>query len=94
MKKIIIACGSGIATSTVATAKLKDELTKRGLIDQVSFTQTSLAELPSIVSDQDVIVTTAQGGDGFNIPVVSGLPLITGFGVDKTVDEVIAILGL
>lgn len=94
MKTIIVACGSGITTSTVATSKLKAGLEAKGLLDQVKFIQTSLAELPSIASNQDVIVTTAQGGEGYGIPVVSGLSLLTGMGAQATIDNVIEILGL
>ena len=55
----------------------------------IQFVQTSLSELPSLVEGATVIVTTAQGGDGFGVPVVSGLVLITGLGVDKVIDEII-----
>ena len=55
----------------------------------IQFVQTSLSELPSLVEGATVIVTTAQGGDGFGVPVVSGLGLITGLGVDKVIDEII-----
>ena len=89
MKKIIVACGSGIATSTVALSKIQTGLESKGKLKDIQFVQTSLSELPSLVEGATVIVTTAQGGDGFGIPVVSGLGLITGLGVDKVIDEII-----
>ena len=94
MKRIIVACGAGIATSTVALKKLQEGMEARGKADAVKFTQTSLAELPSTVSGHDLIVTTAQGGSGYGIPVISGLGLITGMGVDKIIDDVIQTLEL
>lgn len=94
MKKIIVACGAGIATSTVALRKLKEGMESRGKADSVTFTQTSLAELPSTVSGHDLIVTTAQGGNGYGVPVISGLGLITGIGVEKVIDDVIKTLEL
>lgn len=94
MKKIIVACGSGVATSTVALQKLKTGLEKRGKLDKVSFSQTSLTELPSLVEGHDLIVTTAQGGTNLGLPVVSGLGLITGMGVEKVIDEVVEILDI
>ncbi|MGE7366558.1 PTS sugar transporter subunit IIB [Desemzia incerta] len=94
MKKIIVACGAGIATSTVALRKLQDGMEARGKANEVKFTQTSLAELPSTVSGHDLIVTTAQGGSGYGLPVISGLGLITGIGVDKVIDDVIKTLEL
>ena len=92
MKKIIVACGAGIATSTVALQKLKAGLEERGKLDKVSFTQCSIAELPSVSSGHDLIVTTAQGGTGLGIPVIFGLPFITGIGIDKVIDEVVKAL--
>ncbi|MGX7059747.1 PTS sugar transporter subunit IIB [Vagococcus humatus] len=89
MKKIIVACGSGIATSTVALTKIKTGLESRGKLEDIQFVQTSLSELPTLVEGASVIVTTAQGGDGFGVPVVSGLGLITGIGVDKVIDDII-----
>lgn len=89
MKKIIVACGSGIATSTVALSKIQTGLECKGKLKDIQFVQTSLSELPSLVEGATVIVTTAQGGDGFGVPVVSGLGLITGLGVDKVIDEII-----
>ncbi|WAA09365.1 PTS sugar transporter subunit IIB [Fervidibacillus albus] len=94
MKKIIVACGSGIATSTVALQKLKEGLEERGKLDQVSFTQCSIPELASAAEGHDVIVTTAQGGEELSIPVINGMPLITGINAEQVVDEVIEILGL
>ena len=88
MKKIIVACGSGIATSTVALSKIQTGLESKGKLKDIQFVQTSLSELPSLVEGATVIVTTAQGGDGFGVPVVSGLGLITGLGVDKVIDEI------
>ena len=89
MKKIIVACGSGIATSTVALSKIQTGLESKGKLKDIQFVQTSLSELPSLVEGATVIVTTGQGGDGFGVPVVSGLGLITGLGVDKVIDEII-----
>ena len=89
MNKIIVACGSGIATSTVALSKIQTGLESKGKLKDIQFVQTSLSELPSLVEGATVIVTTAQGGDGFGVPVVSGLGLITGLGVDKVIDEII-----
>ena len=94
MKKIIVACGSGIATSTVALSKIQTGLESKGKLKDIQFVQTSLSELPSLVEGATVIVTTAQGGDGFGVPVVSGLGLITGLGVDKVIDEIIEIAEL
>ena len=94
MKKIVVACGAGIATSTVAIQKLKAGFEKRGLLNKVSFTQCTVAELPGKVNGHDMVVTTAQFSQKVDIPVVSGLPFITGLGVEKLIDNIVETLGM
>ncbi len=94
MKKIIVACGAGIATSTVALQKLKVGLQNKNLLSEVSFTQCTVAELNTKAQGHDLIVTTAQYSGDVDIPVISGLPFITGMGADKLIDEIVEILGL
>lgn len=94
MKKIIVSCGAGIATSTVAIQKLKSEFEKRGLLNQVSFTQCTVAELSGKIEGHDMIITTAQFTQKVDIPVLSGLPFITGLGVDKLMSNIIEKLGM
>lgn len=94
MKKILVACGAGIATSTVALSKLKDILKERGLINEVKFGQTTVAEIPAMASDFDLIVTTTNFSRNVGIPIVNGLCFITNMGIDRTVDEIVNKLNL
>ncbi|HWJ80212.1 MAG TPA: PTS sugar transporter subunit IIB [Niallia sp.] len=94
MKKILIACGAGIATSTVALNKLQDALQERGLLNQVTLHQTTVAELASKANEYDLIVTTTNFTKELDVPVVKGLSFITNVGKEKTIEEVITKLGL
>ena len=94
MKKILVACGAGIATSTVALQKLKAALEERGLISKVSFSQCTISEIPGTASDYDLIVTTTNFSKDVGTPIVRGLSFITNIGVNKTIEEVIEKLGL
>lgn len=89
MKKIIVACGAGIATSTVVIQKLKTEFEKRNLASEVSLTQCTVSELITKHKGYDMIITTAQFTKDVDIPVISGLPFITNIGVDKLIEEII-----
>lgn len=93
MKKIIVACGAGIATSTVAIQKLKAGFEKKGILSNIQFTQCTVAELTAKCKGHDLIVTTAQFTQDVDIPVISGLPFITGIGTDKLIDEIAEKLG-
>lgn len=94
MVKILVACGTGICTSTMAADKLKKELEKRGKDSGIIINQCKVAELNSKASGYDLIISTTQVSDKIEVPVVSGLPFLTGVGMDKVVDEVIEKLGL
>jgi len=94
MKKILVACGTGIATSTMAAKKLEAALEARGLGKEVSINQCKVAELPFKANEYDLIVVTSRVAQDIKVPVVQGLPFLTGVGMDKTVDEIVEKLGL
>lgn len=94
MKKIIVACGAGVATSTIAIQKIKTGLEKRGLLDKVQITQSTVIELSKQAKNFDLIVTTAMVSEDYGVPLIKGLPFITGMGVDKVMDEIVQTLGL
>lgn len=94
MKKILVACGAGVCTSTVALQKLKGKFEERGLIDQVKFGQCSIADLPVTAPNYDLVVTTSQVSEDYGVPVIFGLSFITGIGIDGTIDKIISKLGM
>lgn len=96
MKKILVACGAGVVTSTAAMNKLQEELDNRGIsTDEYTLGQSSVAEVESLSSQYDMAITTTQyDNDAIKIPVINGLPLLTNIGVDTVIDEVVKELGL
>ena len=88
MKRILVACGDGIATSTVVATKIKEVCAENGI--SVSVTQCKLLEIDSKVDDFDILVTTGRyGGDSAKIPVVSAMSLLTGIGEEETLEEIV-----
>lgn len=96
MKKILVACGAGVVTSTSAMNKLQEELTNRGISqDEYTLGQSSVAQVASLANDYDMVITTTQyDNDAVKVPVINGLPLLTNIGIDNVVDEVIKDLDL
>ena len=74
MKKIVVACGSGIATSTAVEAKVKDLLDNNGLSGQYTITKCAIGEAPSKCADADLLVATTAAPAGISCPYVSGVP--------------------
>ncbi len=88
--KIIVACGTGIATSTYVAIKIKELLKERGI--EVSTIQCRVTEVVSYAHDADLVVSTAQVPFDINIPVISGVPFLTGKGVEEVIDRIQKIL--
>lgn len=87
MKRILVACGNGIATSTVVASKIRSYMSEKGV--QVETNQTKLMEVPGKVQDYDVLVTTGQfNGQTKGVPYVKGMPLLTGIGAEQTLQEI------
>ena len=88
MKKILVACGNGIATSTVVATKMRQFLEEKG--QQVTMTQCKLMEVPGKVADYDLLVTTGQfGGDAHGVKLIKAMPLLTGIGADAVLNEIL-----
>jgi len=90
MKSILLACGSGIVTSTHAANRLSTELDKRGYKGKYQITQCRISETVAKSSDFDFCVATAQVPPDVQCPVIHGIPFLTGIGVDALMEKVIA----
>ena len=87
---IVVACGTAIATSTHVAMKLKELLEERGL--RVHTIQCRVVEVPSLAPNADLVVATAQVPFDIGIPVVDGIPFLTGIGIKEVVDKIETIL--
>lgn len=87
-KTVIVSCGTGIATSTVA-AKAIEEACKEAGIDVIT-KQCKGQEIPELLRQgADLIVTTSTMRFDPGIPVVNGLAFLTGVGKDEIVQEIL-----
>ena len=89
VKRILIVCGTGVATSTVVADKVGQLLRRTGI--QAEIRRAITAQAGTASKDADLIIATTQVQD-VSIPVVSGLPYITNVGVPKMEDEIISLL--
>lgn len=85
-KKILVVCGTGIATSTVATQKLKQFLESKGIEAQIE--QAKVMEIGPKAEQFDLIVATTQVSSDVKTPVVNAVPLLTGVGLDEFYEKV------
>ncbi len=91
MKKILIACGNGIATSTVVATKIREFLKDNGV--DVMTSQCKLMEVPGKVEGFDLLVTTGQfEGQTKGVPILKGMPLLLGIGAEDLLNEILEIV--
>ena len=88
-KKVIVACGGAVATSTVAANKIV-ELCKENNVD-VDICQVRISEIESNLP-ADLIVTTSKVKREFGVPLITGMPFISGVGVEKTKKAILDLL--
>lgn len=90
-KTVIVSCGTGIATSTVAAKAIEEACKAAGI--KVITKQCKAAEIPILIEQgADLIVTTSQMRFDPGIPVVKGLAFLTGIGIDQVVEEILGYL--
>ena len=90
-KKILVACGTAVATSTVVAKKLEERLAARGIA--VAIDQCKASEVGSKAAAYDLIVSTTDIDDAKGKPYVRTLSFLTGVGVDADVERIVALLG-
>lgn len=83
MKKLLIVCGAGHATSTIAVSKVNKWLTDEKLADQVKIYQSKIADELNKIDEYDAVVSTTIVPDSIKDKVLNGLPLLTGVMLDN-----------
>ncbi|BBE75572.1 MULTISPECIES: PTS galactitol transporter subunit IIB [Enterobacteriaceae] len=90
-RKIIVACGGAVATSTMAAEEIK-ELCEANNIS-VELVQCRVNEIETYMDGVDLICTTAKVDRTFgDIPVVHGMPFISGVGIEALQQKILTIL--
>lgn len=90
-KRVVVACGSGVATSSTVAEKVKELCAQRKL--PVDVKVVDFKSLKTHVATSDVFVSIAPyDKTDYGIPVVSGIPFLTGVGLDQVMDQLEKIL--
>ena len=92
MKKIIVACGGAVATSTMAAEEIKELCSENQI--EIEIIQCRVNEIDSYLDDEVALIcTTAKIDRDFaDIPLVHGMPFISGVGIDELQEKILSIL--
>lgn len=88
MKRILLCCGTGVATSTVANKKLEEELIKRGFRGDFTISQCKAVEVPSKSPNFDICVSTIANSYKCECPMVIATGIILNRGTEAIYDDV------
>lgn len=85
-KKVLVICGTGVATSTVVMQKLKAFLREKGL--DASLDQSKVIDVLNKADQYDLIISTTTVPPSLTEKVINAVPLLTGIGKEKVYEEI------
>ena len=92
-KTCVVVCGAGFATSTVGAKACEDVCKELGFKAKVEKRTATAAKTTISQLKPDVLLLMAKLTLDFgDVPVVNGIPLITGMGKDKVLAELKEVL--
>lgn len=89
-KRIIVACGGAVATSTVVAHKVVN-LCKENDIE-VDIIQCRISEIANNLTGVSLIMPTSRVNRDYGIPVISGMPFISGVGEEELKSKILDVL--
>lgn len=94
-KLIVVACGAGINTSTIAEDSIRERMLKEGMGD-VEVKRILMADIEGYLSRSDLvlIVSMMKIFRTFHVPVVQGMPFLIGTQDEKNalLDKIVALV--
>ncbi|GHV77997.1 PTS galactitol transporter subunit IIB [Spirochaetia bacterium] len=89
MKSILLACGTGIVTSTAVNVKLTKILNERGWEGKFKITQCKIGEVVGKSSLFDFCVATTMVPKEAQCPVINGVPFLTGVNLEPVIQQIV-----
>jgi PTS system galactitol-specific IIB component len=87
-KRILVACGTAVATSTVVAKAIEEACKQAGI--SVTTQQCKASEIMMLLEQgADLVVTTTPVPNDIQVPVIQGLPFLTGIGREQTLKQII-----
>jgi PTS system galactitol-specific IIB component len=89
-KRILVSCGTAIATSTVVAKAIEEAMQERGI--KVVTRQCKASEIRGLAAYADLIVTTTPVPADLGVPVIQTLAFLTGIGKEDVLNQITDIL--
>ncbi|WP_196602391.1 PTS sugar transporter subunit IIB [Pectinatus frisingensis] len=86
MKRIFVACGSGVATSQTVASKVQSMCEDENL--DVSVEAVDFKSLENIIDQCDIYISIVSEKDNnWNVPTIKRIPFLTGIGMEEEFEK-------
>lgn len=89
MKKFIVACNNGVATSQTIASKVQDLLDEKGVSAKVE--AVDIKSIDTYLADADAYICVIAPDHEFNLPIINGVAFLTGVGEEAELQKLIDI---
>ncbi|MFD2706533.1 MULTISPECIES: PTS sugar transporter subunit IIB [Salibacterium] len=86
-KRVLVACGTGIATSTVVNDAIENMCKNHDIEAEVI--QCKISEIAQYEDSADLLVTTTVTKKDYPFPVINARAFLTGIGTEETEQEIL-----
>ncbi|MBF0707433.1 PTS sugar transporter subunit IIB [Alkalihalobacillus hwajinpoensis] len=86
-KQVLVACGAGIATSTIVNGAIEEMAKEHQL--KLDLVQIKITEVGGYADTADLLVTTAMTKKEYPFPVINARSFLTGIGTDDTKKKIL-----
>lgn len=87
MAKVIVACGSGVATSQTVASKVEGMLKKAHVKAEVE--AVDIKSLEQFIKSADVYISIVRTKTKIDIPTINGIAFLTGMGEDEEFQKLV-----
>lgn len=90
VKRVIVACGSGVATSQTVASKVERMLSEKGIDVQVD--AVDIKSLETFVKNAHAYIAISKPEKDYGVPVFNGIAFLTGIGIEQELNSLIEVL--
>lgn len=92
-KLIVVACGAGINTSTIAEDMIRERLQAEGFAD-VEVRRVLMADIDKYIGQMNLMVSMMKIYRDFDVPTLKGMPFLIGTKEEKTalLDQIVELV--
>lgn len=90
MKRLIVACNAGVATSNTIAYKVKNLLKKKGY--EAIVEAVDISSIERALKNADMYICIIKPDKDYGVPMCNGMAFLTGVGIDKELQKIIDVL--